>query len=113
MTGSLVKLVRDGYGRESGRAVFREAPLGDVLAALRAKLLEEVGEYLESREVGELVDILEVLIALVHMEHGSTLDELLKLAEEKRELKGGFRHGLCLYIEPELGCSPIGSGGTK
>lgn len=72
-----------------------EVPVTRVLSgeefhtALEQKLREEVAEYLESRELAELADILEVVCALCKAD-GHTLAELTAAYNEKREARGGF-----------------------
>lgn len=93
------KLVRDripeiirAAGGEPNVSVLDEAAF---LAALREKLIEETGEFLESGDVSELADILEVVYALAQLEGLSTADlEALRLA--KRAKRGGFEQRLFL-----------------
>lgn len=65
-------------------------------AQLRAKLTEEVDEFLTSHDdQEELADILEVLHALT--EHiGSSPAELEKLRAAKASQRGGFEHRIIL-----------------
>lgn len=70
---------------------------------LRGKLQEEVDEYVESYEsnnnksgdIWELVDIQEVLNALVAWE-GYSLKEFHSLRMEKKKKRGGFNKGIIL-----------------
>lgn len=62
-------------------------------AALREKLQEEVNEYLESGEVMELADILEVAYALAALD-GLTSGELDALRLEKQRERGSFSQRL-------------------
>ena len=87
------KLVRDKIPqiiKEQG-----ETPVTRVLddqefhGALEQKLQEETGEYLESKELGELADILEVVCALCEAD-GHTLEELTAAYQKKHEARGGF-----------------------
>ncbi|CAM3868508.1 nucleoside triphosphate pyrophosphohydrolase [Deinococcus frigens] len=82
------KLVRDripvlfgGTSRPLNPAEFR--------AALRAKLGEEVAEYLETGEVLELADVLEVVYALAELD-GVSRGELEDLRVRKAEERGAF-----------------------
>ena len=61
--------------------------------ALREKLIEEVGEYLDSDDVEELADVAEVLKALAEL-HGLSSAELEALRTRKRNERGGFDEGL-------------------
>lgn len=60
--------------------------------ALREKLIEEVGEYLDSGEPEELADILEVVRAIAD-QHGMSAADLDVRREEKRSARGGFDGG--------------------
>jgi hypothetical protein len=58
------KLIRDGYKDQiPGR--FRVSPAPE--AALRRKLLEELGEYLEHLDPAELYDMYDVLDRLIYI----------------------------------------------
>jgi predicted house-cleaning noncanonical NTP pyrophosphatase (MazG superfamily) len=65
--------------------------LGDVeyLKELRTKLEEEVQEYLESGELEELADILEVLDGLA-VAQGASFEEVVELQKRKGKERGGF-----------------------
>lgn len=62
---------------------------------LEAKLMEEVNEYLEDKNLEELADIMEVLFGLAH-NLGYTEEDLLNKREEKLEERGGFKEGIVL-----------------
>ena len=83
------KLVRDKIPQmieaQGEKPVTRTLGDGEYHAALEQKLLEEAGEYRESRELAELADILEVVFALCEAD-GHTLEA----RREKREIRGGF-----------------------
>jgi predicted house-cleaning noncanonical NTP pyrophosphatase (MazG superfamily) len=90
------KLVRDKipeiirqHGREPKISVLTDDKL---LNALNEKLVEEHGEYIESGELEELGDMLEVIFSLAK-EKGYTEGELLHLLKDKRNKKGGFDEG--------------------
>ena len=57
--------------------------------ALKAKLLEEVNEYIESKDPEELADILEVVHTLAK-DHHLDPDQLEQLRQKKLGQKGGF-----------------------
>lgn len=72
-------------------------------AALRSKLLEEVGELLEAPEdkrVEEVADVIEVLQALVE-DYGLDWDEVEAEGTRKRYERGGF--GGRIWLEEENG----------
>lgn len=86
------KLVRDripelfgGHSRPLDETEYRHA--------LREKLQEEVAEYLESGELLELADILEVVYALAKLE-GVSAAELEQRRAAKAEERGGFERRL-------------------
>lgn len=64
-------------------------------SVLEAKLSEECSEYLESREIDELADILEVIYAMVNA-RGCTIDELMRIYERKHSERGGFEQKIFL-----------------
>lgn len=93
------KLVRDRIPEiieKSGKtcSVRRLSP-EDYLRSLRAKLSEELLEYLESGDLSELADLLEVLLATAEAQ-GYTRDELEAVRRQKAEERDGFRERLLL-----------------
>lgn len=70
---------------------------------LKKKLIEEMEEYqnAESNEEAteELADVLELMHALAKV-HGSSIEEVEKIREEKAEKRGGFEEKIFL-IEVE------------
>lgn len=69
------------------------------LKELRKKLLEETNEFLESEEIVELADILEVIEALAKAK-GISLDEIMNLKIKKSIKNGAFDKRLFLeYVE--------------
>ncbi|WP_297638629.1 nucleoside triphosphate pyrophosphohydrolase [uncultured Clostridium sp.] len=62
---------------------------------LETKLEEEVGEYLEDKNLEELADVMEVLFALAD-NLGYTEKDLLEKREEKKQARGGFKEGIIL-----------------
>lgn len=97
------KLVRDnipGIIKNNGETSHISF-LDDVsyLKELRKKLLEETNEFLESEEIVELADILEVIEALAKAK-GSSLDEVMNLKIKKSIKNGSFDKKLFLeYVE--------------
>ncbi|MDV6374935.1 nucleoside triphosphate pyrophosphohydrolase [Deinococcus arenicola] len=69
----------------------------ELRAALRSKLGEEVAESLDSGEVLELADVLEVVYALAELDGVGELEEL---RAQKAEERGGF--GARLWWEPPV-----------
>lgn len=90
----LNKLVRDNIPeivKSSGRIpvynIIREEKM--YLQLLKSKLQEEVKEYLESDEIIELCDIVEVVYALLKT-HGVSQAEFEEMRNEKAVVNGGF-----------------------
>ena len=65
------------------------------LAELEKKLIEEVNEYSESKDVEELVDLLEVIYRISEL-RGVNSDELDKIRQDKAEKRGKFASNLFL-----------------
>ena len=65
------------------------------LAELEKKLVEEVNEYTESKDVEELADLLEVIYRISEL-RGVNCDELDKTRKDKAEKRGKFDSNLFL-----------------
>ena len=65
------------------------------LAELEKKLIEEVNEYSESKDVEELADLLEVIYRISEL-RGVNSDELDKIRKDKAEKRGKFASNLFL-----------------
>lgn len=93
------KLVRDKIPeiiKASGKECEIEiAPKEERYDLLENKLQEEVGEFLEDKNLEELADIMEVLFGLAHV-LGYSEEDLLKMRDKKREERGGFKEGIVL-----------------
>lgn len=61
----------------------------DYTAELKSKLKEETKEYLQSSDIEELADILEVVEDLANAS-GSSFDELMNIKKAKAERNGKF-----------------------
>ena len=93
------KVVRDKIPEiieESGKK-FNLKQLDDVsfLAEIEKKLIEEVNEYTESKDVEELADLLEVIYRISELK-GVSSDELDKIRKDKAEKRGKFDSNLFL-----------------
>lgn len=93
------KLVRDRIpeiiradGNSCGVRVLEDA---EYLRRLEEKLKEELSEYLESGQLEELADLLEVMMALVKAK-GSSWQELEHVRQDKHAKRGGFAEKLLL-----------------
>ncbi len=93
------KLVRDKIPQiieaQGEEPVTRVLDGEEFHAALEQKLREETAEYLESKELGELADILEVVYALCEAD-GHTLGDLTDAYVKKHEARGGFQKKMFL-----------------
>lgn len=93
------KLVRDLIPeviKKSGKECDIEiANMEQRRVLLEAKLMEEVNEYLEDKNLEELADVMEVLFGLAH-NLGYTEEDLLNKRKEKLEERGGFKEGVIL-----------------
>jgi predicted house-cleaning noncanonical NTP pyrophosphatase (MazG superfamily) len=65
------------------------------LAELEKKLIEEVNEYSESKDVEELADLLEVIYRISEL-RGVNSDELDEIRKNKAEKRGKFESNLFL-----------------
>ncbi|MPY65164.1 nucleoside triphosphate pyrophosphohydrolase [Deinococcus sp. SDU3-2] len=90
------KLVRDGIPRLFPTSTYRVLDAAEYGEALRAKLTEEVREYLSDGTMEELADVLEVLHALAAW-HGLTPKELERLRAQQAAERGGFAG--CVWLE--------------
>lgn len=93
------KLVRDKIP-EVIRAAGKECETSIVsgkekTVLLEKKLLEEVGEFLEAKNLEELADVMEVLFGLAE-DLGFCEEDLVKARNKKRDERGGFREGIFL-----------------
>ncbi len=91
------KLVRDRIPEiiraDGAEPVIRTAGDAEIDSLLLAKLVEEVEEYADCREVEELADVVEVCFAAAARQ-GVSVEQLLALARDKRDRRGGFERGL-------------------
>ena len=65
------------------------------LAELEKKLIEEINEYSESKDVEELADLLEVIYRISEL-RGVNSDELDEIRKDKAEKRGKFDSNLFL-----------------
>lgn len=99
MTREYDKLVRDDIPEiieADGEQPVTHVVEGDEYdRRLDEKLVEEVSEYRDSRDVEELADILEVVHA-IREQHGVSDAELQEIREAKAEDRGRFDDGIVL-----------------
>jgi len=93
------KVVRDKIPEiiaESGKkSNIKQLDDTSFLAELEKKLIEEVNEYSESKDVEELADLLEVIYRISEL-RGVNSDELDKIRRDKVEKRGKFASNLFL-----------------
>ena len=93
------KLIRDKIPeiiKHSGKEPITDMiPEDELPGALDRKLMEEMQEYLESRSVEEMADILEVLHGIAN-NMGISWDEVESARVRKRDERGGFEKGIRL-----------------
>lgn len=98
-----MKLIRDRIpeiARENGQDLTIQVADYKIMPyLLRAKLREEVAEYLESGELEELVDILEVVRALGQYAHGVFPPTLERVRGKKAIERGIFNEKFILIEE--------------
>lgn len=93
------KLIRDNIPeiiKENGQTAYISV-LDNVQynAELKKKLCEETQEFLDSEEIEELADIIEVVEALANA-NGSSLKNVLEIKEQKAVKNGKFEKRLFL-----------------
>ncbi|MHA1962139.1 MAG: nucleoside triphosphate pyrophosphohydrolase [Candidatus Thorarchaeota archaeon] len=76
----------------------RKASTDELDHLLRAKILEEASELLNSGTTEEIADVLEAINALIAI-RGKSWDEIEKIRNEKLKRRGGFTKGYVLTIE--------------
>lgn len=93
------KLVRDlipevikATGKEYEIEIAKEEEKTELL---EAKLMEEVNEYIQDKNLEELADVMEVLFGLAN-NLGYSEEDLLNKRNEKLKERGGFKEGIIL-----------------
>lgn len=89
------KLVRDNIPSFCENPETRILSDEDYTAALKQKLHEEVGEYLQDNTIEELADIIEVIEALAENQ-GSSLREVMEFKQRKQSKNGAFKDRIFL-----------------
>ncbi len=109
MTENNSKAVRDLIPeilKLSGKeCMIRELSDSSFLPELENKLEEELQEYLESKELEELADLLEVIYRIAEL-RGSSKAELETIRLRKKHEKGGFEKNLLLVSPLEESSHP-------
>ncbi|MDD3477929.1 MAG: nucleoside triphosphate pyrophosphohydrolase [Candidatus Izemoplasmatales bacterium] len=93
------KLVRDKIPeiiqKDGKKAVLRTLTEEEFLQELNKKMKEELDEYLKSGDIMELVDLGEVMHAILAIRN-MPISEYQRLRVEKHEARGGFDQRLFL-----------------
>lgn len=93
------KLVRDNIPKiirnNNETPIIKTLSNDEYLIELRTKLQEEVDEFLESNDIAELADILEVIDAL-STANNSSLNEVMDIKIRKAEKNGKFENKIFL-----------------
>ena len=93
------KVIRDKIPEiitESGKKYdLKQLDDASFLAELEKKLIEEVNEYVQSKDVEELADLLEVIYRISEL-RGVHSDELDEIRKDKAEKRGRFTNNLFL-----------------
>ena len=93
------KVVRDKIPEiieESGKKyTLKQLDDASFLAEIEKKLIEEVNEYSESKDIEELADILEVIYRISEL-RGVNSEELDEIRKDKAEKRGKFASNLFL-----------------
>ena len=93
------KVIRDKIPEiiaESGKKYnLKHLDNASFLAELEKKLIEEVNEYVQSKDVEELADMLEVIYRISEL-RGVNSDELDEIRKDKAEKRGRFTNNLFL-----------------
>lgn len=97
------KLIRDKIPEiiEGDGKICKTRILSDeeYIAALEAKLNEEVAEYQADKNLEEMADVLEVLQAIC-IARGYSLNDLEEMKAKKANERGGFKKKMFLkYVE--------------
>ncbi len=67
---------------------------------MRTKIVEEAEELLSSSETEEIIDLLEVIDALIQL-RGLNSTELDQLRAEKNQARGSFKRGYVLLLDDQ------------
>lgn len=94
-------LIPDIIALDGKSAITRMLSDDEFKTELDNKLLEEVGEYLESNDIEEIADILEVLMAIIKLKGFSYID-VENVMKEKANKRGGFMKKIYLEEVKEI-----------
>jgi predicted house-cleaning noncanonical NTP pyrophosphatase (MazG superfamily) len=93
------KLVRDKIPeiieKSGNKAVFEKAGQQEYISFLNGKLGEELKEYLESQNIEELADMVEIIYAILDYKQVS-IEEFENIRLQKTSERGAFKERLLL-----------------
>ena len=96
------KLVRDRIPEiirsKGAQPTVRIASKDELDLLMRTKIVEEAEELLSSSDTEEIVDLLEVIDALIQL-RGFSSTELGQLRAEKNRARGSFKRGYVLLLD--------------
>lgn len=83
---------------KGAQPTVRTASENELDLLMRTKIVEEAEELLSSSETEEIVDLLEVINALIQL-RGLNSTELDQLRAEKNQARGSFKRGYVLLLD--------------
>ena len=93
------KLVRDKIPeiieKDNRKPITKILSNKDYLIELNKKIQEETKEYIESNNIEELADIVEVIYGILNAQNMS-IEEFEKIRKEKAEKRGAFKEKIFL-----------------
>lgn len=93
------KLIRDKIPEiiiaNNGNPITHIADDTEYKAKLKAKLLEEANEFIESEDISEIADVYEVIDAICDL-YGFDKAEIAKIKQDKFDKRGGFSKKIIL-----------------
>ncbi|MEE8182277.1 MAG: nucleoside triphosphate pyrophosphohydrolase [Candidatus Thorarchaeota archaeon] len=83
---------------KGAQPTVRTASEDELDLLMRTKIVEEAEELLSSSETEEIIDLLEVIDALIQL-RGLNSIELDQLRAEKNQARGSFKRGYVLLLD--------------
>ncbi len=86
--------------REGHQCEFKVLTNGEFLVQLEEKLEEELEEYKQSKSIGELIDLIEIIHRIVEI-RGVSVKDIESLRREKNNERGAFSKNIFLIKTTE------------